>query len=303
MTARDIAVDKNITPWFKGMMTVDMSKPGAQEYYNSLIQLYANWGIDFIKIDGISFNPFSPDEIEGYKKAIQKTGRDIVLSLSPGPAPVKHAPFFNEHAHMWRMSSDVWDSWFYIDRTFTLCEKWNKHRSEGCWPDADMLCLGNIGIRSEIAEINGNGKYFGTGRYTRLSKDEQFTMMSLWAMFKSPLFFGGNLPDNDEFTKKLITNSDLIYINQYSTNNQQLLKTKHLRVWVADCAGKKNKYVAIFNVSNEEQTFYIPKRKFSTAGFSRITNIWTNKPVELLNGEAGGVIPSHGVLLIKLSND
>ena len=130
------------------MYTVDATKPGAQEYYNSLFQLYASWGLDFVKVDDIS-SPYHQDEIEMVRRAIDHCGRPIVLSLSPGPTPLEDAEHVNTHANIWRIGSDFWDNWSQLEAHFSLFEKWIPYMNQGHWPDGDMLPLGKIGIRAE----------------------------------------------------------------------------------------------------------------------------------------------------------
>ncbi len=231
--AQDIVDEDTETPWYKGMDGVDMDKPGAQEYYNSLIELYASWGVDYLKIDGIATRPYREKEIIGYYNAVQNTGRDIVISLSPGSAHLEEAEVYQDYSNLWRIKGDVWDKWSDIEATFPLCNNWNEYREPNSWPDADMLPLGKISISSEAKYAHDL-----TPRMTRLTEDEQYTMMSLWSIFRSPLMFGGHLPENDAFTLDLITNQHVIDINQNSINNKQLKKVmgiitgqrKHLTV-------------------------------------------------------------------------
>jgi len=222
------------------MYTVDASKPGAQEYYNSLFALYASWGIDFVKVDDISW-PYHKDEIEMVRKAIDQCGRPIVLSLSPGPTPLEAAEHVSAHANMWRIVGDFWDSWPQMEEHFSIFEKWIPHMRPGHWPDGDMLPLGRIGIRAEQ----------GDPRMTRFDKDEQITLMSLFLVCRSPLMFGGNLPDNDQFTFNLISNEEALSVLQRSRNNRLLFDDGERTAWVADDAGTSDKYVALFYVDRK----------------------------------------------------
>jgi alpha-galactosidase len=239
-TARDIYSTKNISAWLRDMYTVDAGKPGAQEYYNSLFKLYASWGVDFIKIDDIAW-PYHKDEIELVRKAIDQCGRPIVLSLSPGPTPLEDAPHVSTHANMWRIVGDFWDNWQQLDEHFPLFEKWIPYSSPGHWPDGDMLPLGRIGIRAEQ----------GDPRMADFTEDEQTTLMSLFAVCRSPLMFGGNLPDNDQFTLSLITNDEALSVLQRSRNNRLLFDNGEQIAWTADDSGSNDKYVALFYVDRK----------------------------------------------------
>lgn len=165
--------------WLRDNYTVVADKPGAQEYYNSIFELYAQWGVDFIKIDDLS-RPYHEGEINLIRNAIDNCGRKIVLSTSPGETPISAAPHVTKHANMWRMVDDVWDTWPHITHLMDVAQKWYPYIAPGTWPDCDMIPLGRISIRGERGEE----------RMTRLTKDEQYTLITFFNIFKSPLFFG-----------------------------------------------------------------------------------------------------------------
>ena len=223
------------------MYTVVATKPGAQEYYNSLFELYASWGLDFVKVDDLS-EPYHAAEIELIRRAIDRTGRKIVLSMSPGETPIADARHAQQHANMWRTVGDFWDSWEQLKAHFTVCERWAPYSQPGAWPDADMLPLGRLGIRAER----------GDDRMTRFTKDEQRTLMTLWSIFRSPLMFGGDLPSNDAATLVLLTNPRVLAVNKASTHNHQLFRRGDLVGWVADDPKTGNKYLALFNAQDQE---------------------------------------------------
>lgn len=241
-TAKDIYTDSIQCRWLRDMYTVVAGRDGAQEYYNSIVQLYADWGVDFIKCDDLS-SPYHAAEIEMLRKAIDKTGRKILLSTSPGETPVEDAKHVQQHANMWRTVGDFWDSWQQLKEHFAVFERWNPYRIKGAWPDGDMLPLGHIGIRAER----------GNNRMTAFTKDEQFTLMTLWSIFKSPLMFGGDLPGNDDFTLKLITNKAVLNVLKYSTGNKELFNKDGMVAWVADDPATGDKYLALFNAADQEQ--------------------------------------------------
>jgi alpha-galactosidase len=211
VSAKDIYNTKQLCLWLGDMYSVDAAKKGAQEFYNSLFDLYASWGIDFIKIDDLS-RPYHRDEIELIRKAIDGCGRPIVLSTSPGETPIESAGHVSTHVNMWRIIDDFWDNWTQLSAHFSLFEKWMPYMGPGHWPDGDMLPLGHIGIRAER----------GNNRMSQLTKDELYSLMSLFLICRSPLMFGGHLPDNDAFTEQLITNEEALAVLQKSENNRQL---------------------------------------------------------------------------------
>jgi hypothetical protein len=240
-TAKEIYSKKELCTWLHNMLTVDAAKPGAQEYYNSLFKLYAMWGVDFIKVDDLS-RPYHIDEIELIRSAIDKCGWPIVLSTSPGETPIEYADHIKNNANMWRIIDDFWDNWPQLNMHFSLFEKWISYMSPGHWPDGDMLPLGRIGIRAER----------GDNRMSMLTKDEQYTLMSLFLICRSPLMFGGNLPDNDEFTLNLIANEEVLSVLKKSTNNRLLSNDGERIIWIADDVNSNDKYVALFYTSDQK---------------------------------------------------
>ena len=230
--AQDIVNMRSTCPWNQDMYGVDMSKPGAQEYYDSLFEQFAEWGLDFIKIDDLS-RPYATAEIEAIRKAIDKCGRPIILSLSPGDTPIQNGKHADEHANMWRVSDDFWDRWEPLRGMFGRLHRWEPYRIKGSWPDADMLPFG-------IIQFN---------RKTNFTQEEQRLCFTLWSIARSPLILGADMTKLDDWTLKLLTNKEVIEINQNSENNRQLSQRGDLFVWTADVPGSKDKYVALFNAS------------------------------------------------------
>ena len=238
--AGDIADRKNICEWNPDMYGIDMSKAGAQEYYDSIAALYASWGVDFIKADDMS-RPYAQrsPEVHALSAAMRKTKREMVLSLSPGPAPVPDAADLRQYAHMWRISDDFWDDWKLLKAQFDYTRDWAPYiGKDDTWPDADMLPLGKLRMTDKNAGA----------MQTRFTIDEQRTVMTLWCIFRSPLIFGGDLPANDAATLALITNEEVLAMDQHSSGNRQSLERGNIRVWIAAAAESKDNYVAIFNV-------------------------------------------------------
>lgn len=234
LRASDIADRSSICSWNPDMYGVDIRRPGGQEYYDSLLSMYAAWGVDFIKVDDIArpYDEVQKLEIEAIRRAIAKTGRPIVFSLSPGETPLARGAHVADHANMWRISDDFWDNWPALLAQFKRLHDWTPHRRPGAWPDADMLPLGIIEF----------------GRQTKFTRDEQITLMSLWSIARSPLMHGGDMTLTDDFTLSLLTNDEVLAVNQHSDNNRQLFRTEDgLIAWVADVPGAADKYLALFN--------------------------------------------------------
>jgi lysophospholipase L1-like esterase len=233
LRARDIANTNSICEWNPDMYGVDMTKPGAQAYYDSVFELIAAWGVDYVKVDDLS-RPYHANEkeVEAIRKAIDRTGRPMVLSLSPGETALTAAEHVQQHANLWRISDDFWDNWAALHEQFERLRKWNPSRGPGHWPDADMLPLG-------VLEM---GK-----RKTHFTPDEQYTLMTLWSIARSPLMHGGDMTKMDDFTLSLLTNDEVLAVNQTSSGNRELFHRGDLVAWVADVANSKDKYVALFN--------------------------------------------------------
>ena len=259
--------------WLRDNYKVDCTKPGAQEYYNSCFDMYAQWGVDFVKIDDLS-RPYHTGEIEMIRKAIDQCGRPIVLSISPGETPLDKVDHVKEHANMWRTVDDFWDNWSQLNYQFQVCAKWAPYIAPGTWPDADMLPLGKISIRGER----------GAERWTQFTRDEQYTMMNLWTIFKSPLMFGGHLPENDAATDSLLTNREVLYMHHYSMNNREVGNRENQVMWSADDPANGDKFVALFNLGGSE--FVNPKNVLWRSGtISYLTTGYaTNVEVDIPEG-------------------
>ena len=244
--AAEIADRKNVCEWNQDMYGVDVEKPGAQAYYDSIVALYASWGVDFIKADDMS-RPYDlrAPEVHALSSAIRKSGGSIILSLSPGPAPIADAADLRANAQMWRISDDFWDDWKLLKQQFDYTRDWAPYiGKDDTWPDADMLPLGKL----RITDKNG------APQQTRFTPDEQQTLMTLWSTFRSPLIFGGDLPSADAATLALLTNREVLDVDQNSSDNRQILERGNVRAWLADAPGGKDKYVAVFNLGDAAET-------------------------------------------------
>jgi hypothetical protein len=231
--AQDIANRTDICPWNPDMFGVDVTKPGAQAYYDSVFAQLAAWGVDYVKVDDISRPYFQHvGEIEAIRRAIDHTGRPIVLSLSPGETALAAADHVAAHANLWRISDDFWDRWLALHDQFARLANWNSHLRPGAWPDADMLPLGTINLGE---------------RTTRFTPDEQRTLLTLWSIARSPLMDGGDLTKTDPATLALLTNDEVLAVNQHSTRNRLFFDHDELIAWTADVPGSPDKYLAVFN--------------------------------------------------------
>ncbi len=296
--AQDVADTRNICSWSTAMYGVDVSKPAGQAYYDSIAALYAQWGVDYIKADDMSHagKPAPEDyhaaEIAALHRAIVKSGRPMVLSLSPGPAPVGEAAHLRENANLWRISNDFWDNWKLLKATFALCRAWAPYISPNHWPDADMLPLGRIRIRG----------YEDPARRTRFTPAEQRTHLTLWAIFRSPLMMGGDLPTLDAATLDMLTNPEWLDVDQHSSHNRELFTLGNQVAWAADAPGLRDKYLAIFNLND-----WLPSRisvDWSELGLGKkcaVRDIWERKDLGVVDDSFASWIAPHSAGLYRIT--
>lgn len=295
--ARDIASQFSLCPWNTDMYGVDTEKRGAEEYYDSLFKLYASWGVDFVKVDDIANTEFSPQnpysaekEIEMIRAAIDRSGRDMVLSLSPGPAPLNKAEHLSENANMWRISGDFWDRWDKLLNTFSLCEKWYPYVKDGSFPDCDILPLGKLCI---------DGSYMGDmGRDSGFTKEEQKTMMTLWAVFRSPLFFGGELRLTDNYTLSLVTNPEVINVNQNSEKPLFVYNKGGIAVWqtkIENCTA-----VAVFNLSDEEKHYKLSFLNLGIENVRTVRDLWARKDIPKCENDVTVSLKPHSSAFFEI---
>lgn len=282
----DIADRNSLCPWNPDMYGVDMKKPGAQAYYDSVFRLLADWGVDYVKVDDMSrpYHDHAP-EIEAVRQAIDRSGRPMVLSLSPGETPLDAAAHVQRHANLWRISDDFWDQWPALLEQFRRLERWNPYRIDGCWPDADMLPLGvlDLGRRS-----------------TRFTPDEQRTMMTLWSIARSPLIMGGDLRKLDPATTALLTNDEVLAVNQWSTDNRPLFNQAGLVAWTAKPPRSRARYLALFNTRDAEAAVGVELAALGFKGRTPARDLWARRADDVAEGRFERVLPPHGAGLYRL---
>jgi len=288
--AAEIADTHSICPWNSDMYGVDLSRPGAQDYYDSLLDLYAGWGVDYIKADDIA-RPVHRDEIAALHRAIGKTSRNIVLSLSPGPATLKDLTFLQENANMWRISDDFWDDWQSLKQMFLLLSVWGGVGRPGAWPDADMLPLGHIGLRAER----------GNDRTSRFTHDEARTVMSLWSIAQSPLMFGGDLPTSDSFTQSLLTNDEVVAVDQNGAHGYPFWQSGGEVAWTADTAEANEKYLGVFNGGERPANLRVDWGALKLPERCALRDLWEKKNVGVIAGGYTFLLAPHASGLYRVT--
>lgn len=290
ITADQISNEKHLCSWLHDNYTVDASKKGAQEYYNSLFNLYASWGVDFVKIDDLSAPYYHQDEIELIRNAIDQCGRPIVLSTSPGETPIANADHVSSHANMWRMVNDVWDQWNDLVHLMDVAQKWYPYIGNGTWPDCDMIPLGHIAIRGER----------GKDRMTRLTHDEQYSLMTFFCIFRSPLFFGGDLPSMDEFTLSLLTNRKVLEMHEQSEGVRQLFQCNGQLAVASNNKSHKASYLALFNLSDSTQKMKVDLKTNRIQRKNIVEDLWSGQKEALRGNKVEVKLQPHACKLIML---
>ena len=268
-TAADIAKTDSICAWNTDMYGVDPAKPGAKEYYDSIFELYASWGVDFIKCDDIARElPKEESELIMLSNSLKGCGRDMVLSLSPGPALLEKAELYKQVSNMWRITDDFWDNWQLLYNMFERCEKWAPHNGAGHWADADMLPIGYI------------KQDYSPDITTQFTKDEQVTMLTLWSIFRSPLIIGGEMTKFDDFTMSLLTNEGILKMHRNARHSHQVWRRKmngsEIVLWTAaDAEG--GQYAALFNIGENSADISVPLTELEIYEAKDITELWSNE--------------------------
>lgn len=284
-TARQIASTNRICQWNPDMYGVDADKDGARAYYDSIFELYASRGVDFIKCDDICRETgHAEEELIMLSDALKGCGRDMVLSLSPGPALLEKAELYKQVSNMWRITDDFWDKWELLYAMFERAEKWCTHTGAGNWPDADMLPVGAI-----LQDYDKNSR-------TKFTRDEQYTMLTLWSIFRSPLMIGGEMTVMDDFTLKLLTNEDILKMHKNSRHAHQVWRREiggieHV-LWIA-ASSDGGFYLAVFNAGEADSEIKINLEEIEIDSKISGTELWSGDSVtaeEKLNVK----LPKHG---------
>ncbi len=307
VTADEVADPSSICGWNPDMYGV-RDTAGGQAYYDSILRLYASWGVDFIKCDDIcntnpyKGNPYSARrEIEMLSTAIDRSGRPIVLSLSPGPALIDKAWHYETHANMWRVTDDFWDDWKLLKDMFHRCELWQSHVSKGCYPDLDMLPLGHL------------GKGFGQERQTNFTCPEQRTMMTLWCLFGSPLMLGAELTQLDEWTLSLLTNKEVLALA--TCRPWQIRRDDTRAVWTAADEADGSFYAALFNLSDENREISVSMNELYSSPYVHgpnlnlnnknnigLRDLWKGETTALTDSEISRTLKPHDCVIYKIAS-
>lgn len=293
ITANMIADTTSVCRWLNSMYGVDMNKNGAQAYYNSLIELYESWGVDYIKVDDIDLADnitYKREEVEALRKAIDFHDSDIVLSLSLN-MKFKNRDHVQANSELWRISKDFWDDWEKLEHQFELIDQWNPITGPDSWPDADMLQVGKISKRGPK----------GPERFSYFTEDEMLTHITLWMIARSPLMMGGHMPENTPFVKKLLTTPEVIEVNQKGSNQKQLWRKDGLVAWVSDAPDGQSKYLALFNLNDTPTDITVKWKALGMRNTAQVRDLWAGKDLGTMKSKITRKVNAHGAQLFKIS--
>jgi alpha-galactosidase len=292
-TAADAADTNNSCPWCPDMFGVSSNAAG-QAWYDSCAKLWAQWGVDYVKVDDLS-QPYHTAEIEMIRQAIDTCGRAIIFSTSPGETPIDEAQHIAKHANLWRVSGDFWDDWKSLDYEFILAKRWQDFVGPGHWPDPDMLPLGHLSL---------NRRSVGEDRFTRFTHDEQLTLFSFWCLLPAPLMVGGNLPDDDAWTLALLTNPEVIAIDQDALGQaarpfEQLTNfPPDIEVWTKKLADKSTA-VGVFNRGQNYAKVNFLWKDLGLGAKPVTRDLWLRKDLARQKNFTAE-IPPHGCWLLRV---
>ena len=272
------------------MYGVAATNAAGKAWYASIAKQYAAWGVDYVKCDDIS-SPYRTAEIEALSSALRSTDRSIVLSLSPGPTPINRGEDVKLLANLWRISGDFWDRWTSLNRNFDLFTRWASNAAPGHWPDGDMIPFAHICQRN--CDVKPD-------RWTRFTRDEQLTLMSLWALAPSPLMLGMNLPDNDDWTTALLTNPEVIAVDQDTAGHAAQRVTGlnvPAEVWMKKLEDGSST-VGFFNRTDQPVKLDVAWASLGLSSRPQVRDLWTREDLGRQKNFAAELAP-HACLLLK----
>ena len=261
---------------------------GKYSFVKADVRQWADWGVDYLKYD---WHPNDAEHTVEMADALKESGRDIVLSIS-NSAPFVIAPVLAEHCQAWRTTGDIRDTWASVSKIgFGGQDRWAPYRRPGHWPDADMLVVGKVGWGPDI-------------RDSRLTADEQYTHISLWALLASPLLIGCDMARMDAFTIGLLSNTEVLDVNQdplgvqaslFASENGCLCYVKPLE--------DGSLAVGLFNTGDAPARAGFSPRSFDMRGKVALRDLWRQKDIAAIawDGSWDVEIAPHGVVLLKVS--
>ena len=294
--ARDVAVLDDVCGWWQGMCGLRLDHPGAQAYYDSLAALYASWGVDFVKADDMGVPAYQAGHVASLARALAGCGRPILLNVSTGrAADTTYAEHRKAYCEMWRIGPDLHDEWPQVRDTFEFLPRWRPHAGPGHWPDPDMLPFGLVHLREWEASK-------GHPRLTKLSHDEQVTAMTLWCVSRAPLFVAGDLPANDDWTRQLLTNPEVLAVNQRGVGGHEAWRFGETRVWAATAPDGRSRIVACFQLADAPGApIPLPFAELALPARCAVRDLWARCDLGAHTTDFAAATPPHGARLLQLT--
>ena len=293
-TAAQIAVPTAVQSNYncKGMVGIDYSKPGAQEFTNSWVEMFAAWGVDYNKIDGVR-NANAAD-VEAWSNAIRKSGRPMVLDVTQGHFTTAIASTLMKFANQWVVSPDVecysceknetgypLTSWANIAKRFNAVDAWQPYAAPGGFNDYDSIEVGN-------------------GSDDGITLVERQTQMSLWALAAAPFILGSDLTHLDSQDLQLLKNSAVLAVDQDSIAAKRIVNTTTQQVF-AKKEANGDVIVGLFNTGDAAGEVSISA---TVAGFPEkssysLKELWTGRTTKT-GSTISATVPAHGVALYRV---
>jgi hypothetical protein len=290
LSAADAGDTNDKCPWCPDMFGVRDNDAG-QAWYNSCVRLWASWGVDYIKVDDLS-EPYHAAEIAMIRRALDEFGPNIIFSTSPGPTTTSRAGDIADKANLWRISGDFWDRWQKLNEQFDLLAQWQGAGGPVHWPDADMIPLGRIAIRSKLG---------GNPHWTHFTRDEQLSLISLWSLAPSPLMLGMNLPDNDDWTTALLTNPEVYALNQDPLGHPAkriFIAGLTAELWLRDLVNGAHA-AGLFNRTGQPAKVEFSWQQVSHSNRLHVRDLWLRQDLNVKQKFSAG-IPPHGCVLLRV---
>ena len=269
-------VNRHIKPWDLG--TYSFAAADARQW--------AEWGIDYLKYD---WSPNEAVETKQMADALRASGRDIIYSLSNN-APFANAAALSALANSWRTTGDIRDAWGNVRNIWFQQEKWREFGGPGHWNDPDMLVIGPVDVAS--------GKNI---RPSRLTPNEQYTHISLWCLLSAPLLIGCPVEKADDFTLSLLSNDEVLAIDQDELGRpaRQLIVDGRRQVYVKELADG-SRAIGFFNLAQEPQKISVTWAQLGLAKPARARDLWRQQDIIPAGDGFSIEVGRHGVFLLKV---
>ncbi len=291
-TCRQAASGGDTCAWNHDMYGFHPTHPAAEAYVKSIIELYADWGVDFLKIDDLSAPEYHAHDVELYAGAIEACQRPMVFSASPGDTPLSAADHAVRYLNMWRVSNDFWDDWAALKHQYDLLSRWNPYMGPGHFPDGDMLPLGRLYVRTNHPDH--------PPRASRLTAQEQRFMMTLWSIAKSPLILGAELTLLDGDTLPLLTNPEILEPNQRQDSQPRPLYCRaDTGAWISRNADG-SAYLAHFNLSDTPRAVATLLTEAGLNGPCRVRDLWNRRDLPVADRFIVTELAPHDAAFVHL---